>query len=95
MKLLQNPTDNDITIIYKAPKSYTIKAGGELEVDDDVARFWLKLHPFLFISKIEKKIEVEPEIKDVEMKEGDEEIIEVVVEAKRAGRPSRSNSKSK
>lgn len=53
MKLLKNTTKNELSILFKGVR-YTIKAEGELLVQDDVATFWKKIHGFVQVLEPKK-----------------------------------------
>ncbi len=58
MKLV-NPLDTPITIMHRGVE-YTAPARGVTkELTEEVGKFWLKLHEFLFVEGV-KEVEVEP-----------------------------------
>ena len=72
MKLI-NPTDNEITVVFRGVP-LCVKAKGTVEVSAPEAEFWLGIHPFLEIAETEtvKKLP-KKEVKKVEKKEVKEE----------------------
>ena len=67
MKTIINPLDNDVSIVFNGD-AYTVKANSTLEVNEDVAIFWIGIHGFLKIQKSEVKIAKETSVKE-EVKE--------------------------
>lgn len=44
--ILKNPTDKDVSITFKGI-ARTIPAGEKMQVDSDLAAFWIRTHEFL------------------------------------------------
>lgn len=60
MKLLHNPTSNNLEIKYKGIM-YSIPAMGKLKVEDDIAMYWkTQIHNFLKITNIGEDEEIIP-----------------------------------
>lgn len=54
MKLI-NPTDKDIVVVFKGEELSVLSQGITKELSVDQVEFWLRIHPFLTIQKIEEK----------------------------------------
>lgn len=67
MKVITNPTDQDIYIIFHG-KREDCEANGSTVVKDDVAKYWKRTHQFVGMSNHEEGNEIvsEPESPAVE-----------------------------
>ena len=63
MKTLINPTDKDISVIIFG-KDYILKSNESIDLDDDVAEYWLTLHAFLKVDSPKVKEELKNDIED-------------------------------
>lgn len=98
MKLIKNPLDVKIEIIYKAPNVESLEPGEERLVHDELASFWKRIHSFLIVSESNNAQEdVEEEKEEVEkdeVEEKEDEIQEDVEEEKpKKSKGSKKSSK--
>jgi len=63
MKTLINPTDKDISVIILG-KDYTLKANDSIDLDDNIAEYWLTLHAFLKVDSPKVKEELKDDTED-------------------------------
>lgn len=67
MKTIINSSDQDVSVIHKGV-SYTVLAGGTLQVSEETAIFWIGVHGFLTVaSETAKAVKEVVEEKEVEV----------------------------
>ena len=70
MKKIQNTTKNDISIKIKGIV-YSVEAGGDVSVSDEVASSWKKIHGFLIVSDVLDN-PIKKEEKEIKIEENEE-----------------------
>lgn len=95
MKLIKNPLNVKIEIIFKAPNVESLEPGEERLVHDELASFWKRIHSFLIVSESNNVKEVVEEPKEVESDEVVEEKEEEVKEEVEEEKPKKSKKSKK